>query len=239
MRLEVLPTLETITRSKVENKTCIVIDVFRATSTMVTAIYNGCGRIIPSATIEKTRELARDLGPEVLTGGERKGRPIAGFNLGNSPREYNKETIAGKTVVMSTTNGTRAIKMAAKYDSPVLIGSMLNARATARRACELGGDITIVCAGTMGRLSLEDTLAAGTIIREILREDSGVRLRFDHALLAYRLSLSYGDRPDKGLYEAYNAWRLTTLGKERDIHWCARLNIYPIVVQHIGGVVSG
>ncbi|TVR59823.1 MAG: 2-phosphosulfolactate phosphatase [Gemmatimonadales bacterium] len=154
--------------------TAVVIDVIRATSTMVEALANGARAIYPTVSTEEAIRLANTLGREdTLLCGERKGLKIEGFDLGNSPREYAGDTVDGKRLVMSTTNGTRAF-VAAQGAERVLAGSFLNLDAVVGRLrSEDVGEVVLVCAGKEDRFALDDALCAGLILHELAAEDDG------------------------------------------------------------------
>ncbi|HEX4266231.1 MAG TPA: 2-phosphosulfolactate phosphatase [Verrucomicrobiae bacterium] len=148
---------------------CVIFDVFRATSSMVTALANGAEAIIPVGDIPEALDIKGRM-PQVLLAGERDGVRIRAalangtdFDLGNSPREFTKEKIAGRTIVMTTTNGTRALRSCA-HAKMVLVGSFLNLRATAefvsRAAVE---NALLICSGTYEQAAYEDALGAGAL----------------------------------------------------------------------------
>jgi 2-phosphosulfolactate phosphatase len=142
--------------------TCVVFDILRATTTMITALSNGAPEIIPVSEIAEALALrAKD--PNVLLAGERGGTRIEGFDLGNSPREFTADRVSEKRIAITTTNGTRALRACA-HAAEVHVGSFLNMGAVARvlrkTACD---EVMIVCAGTAEEASLEDTLAAGAL----------------------------------------------------------------------------
>jgi len=147
--------------------TCVVFDILRATTTMVTALANGAKAIIPVAEISEAL-VSRRRQPEVLLAGERDGLRIRAaqtgsvdFDLGNSPREFTSERVAGRMVVMTTTNGTRALRACARAQS-VAIGSFLNLGATVKWIQQLKpSNLLIVCSGTVDQAAYEDVLAAG------------------------------------------------------------------------------
>jgi 2-phosphosulfolactate phosphatase len=149
--------------------TCVVFDVFRATSSMVTALANGAEAILPVAEIPEALERRR-ADPSILLAGERNGLRIGAnltggvdFDLGNSPREFTRQKVAGRTIVMTTTNGTRALRACAGAKR-VLIASFLNLQATADRvAAEAPEELRIICAGTFDETALEDVLGAGAL----------------------------------------------------------------------------
>jgi len=148
---------------------CVVFDVLRATSSMMAALGNGAAAIIPVADIPEALGI-RKRKPEVLLAGEREGRRIEAdltgsiaFDLGNSPREFTKEKVSGKTIVMSTTNGTRALRACAQARM-VVVGSFLNLRATAAFIeKQNAADLLLVCSGTFDQAAYEDILGAGAL----------------------------------------------------------------------------
>jgi len=139
----------------------VVIDVLRASTTIVHALTHGCEAVIPCGEIDEARAIAEGL-PRgtALLGGERRGEPISGFDLGNSPGDYTADACRGKTLVMTTTNGTRAL-LASLEAEAVLIGAFVNFAATVQRLIHEARPIHLVCAGTDGRVSYEDSLLAG------------------------------------------------------------------------------
>jgi 2-phosphosulfolactate phosphatase len=159
-------------------KTVVVIDVLRATTTIIHALAAGAKEVIPLLEVEEARELAAKLPGRVVLGGERGGKQIEGFDLGNSPREYTPDAVGGKTLVFTTTNGTRAM-LRCRQARRILIAGFVNFSAVCR---ELGDEdqIEIVCAGTDGHVTREDTLLAGAIVEECscshaLRGNSSLR----------------------------------------------------------------
>jgi 2-phosphosulfolactate phosphatase len=153
--------------------TCVVFDILRATTSMVTALAAGAEAIIPVANIPEALAI-RDERPDVLLAGERNGLRIRAdqtgsvdFDLGNSPREFSAERVQGRTIVMTTTNGTRALR-ACENARAVLIGSFLNLRATINWLRENGPEhVILICGGTYEEPALEDTLAAGAVCERI------------------------------------------------------------------------
>ncbi len=150
----------------------VVVDVLRATTVMVHALAAGCEAVIPCAEIDEARETAAGL-PAALLVGERQGLPIPGFDLGNSPADFTEEVCQGKTLVMTTTNGTRAI-LASLEAERVYIASFGNLRATSTELSvqflkkDHKHPVHIICAGTDGHISLEDSLLAGALAAQIV-----------------------------------------------------------------------
>jgi 2-phosphosulfolactate phosphatase len=166
----------------------VVIDVLRASTTMITALAHGAAGILPVADVNEATRLAAELGQRAVLGGERGGLRIQGFDLGNSPREYTAERVAGRTVVITTTNGTAALH-ASRDAAEIVVGAMVNRTAVAEAVRRLAGDrgvVHLVCAGTDGVVSAEDVLAAGAILDaaatdghdDVLDEAAGEALAF-------------------------------------------------------------
>ena len=172
--------------------TCVVFDILRATTSMITALAAGAEAVIPVANIPEALAI-KDERPDVLLAGERNGFRIRAeqtgsidFDLGNSPREFSAERVQGKTIVMTTTNGTRAIR-ACENARAVLIGSFLNLRATVNWLRDSGpGHLILVCGGTYEEAALEDTLATGAVCERIWPQYAGGHVS-DSAEIARRL----------------------------------------------------
>ncbi|MEX2464977.1 MAG: 2-phosphosulfolactate phosphatase [Gaiellaceae bacterium] len=201
--------------------TAIVVDVLRATSTIVQALDAGYRRVFCCAEVEEARALRESLDDAVLAG-ERLGEAIPGFDLGNSPREFARPL--GEQLVLTTTNGTRAVVSAAAACDEVLIGSLLNLDAVAVGAAELAGDVTVVCAGVDGVFSLDDAYCAGRIV-EALGGD-----RTDAAEAAVRVARSF-PTAEEGLRAAQNPRQE---GLDEDIAWCAQENVCAVVPRFLG-----
>lgn len=206
--------------------TGIVIDVIRATSTICQALSAGYRRVFCAAEVEEARALRDALGEGVL-GGERNAVRVPGFDLGNSPREYLEP--AAETLILSTTNGTRAVVAAAQRCERVLIASLLNVSAVVEAAREHGDDVLVVCAGVQGTPNLDDTYVAGRIA-ELLGW-----VRTDAADVAARLVSTWSG--------AEEAFRASKSGRnlmenapelEPDIAFCARESVLDVVPRLVG-----
>lgn len=201
--------------------TGVVIDVIRATSTICQALASGYERVFCVAEVDEARALREQLGTGVL-GGERKAVRIDGFDLGNSPREYLEP--AGETLVLSTTNGTRAVVAAAQRCERVYIASLLNVAAVVDASRKADEDVVVVCAGVQGTLALDDAFVAGRIV-ELLGWE-----RTDAAVAAARLASTWAG--------AEEAFRASKSGRnlmenapelEKDIPFCARESVLEVV----------
>jgi 2-phosphosulfolactate phosphatase len=195
--------------------TAIVVDVLRATSTIAQALASGYRRVLCCAEVEEAFELRERFGDAVLAG-ERKAVAIPGFELGNSPREFTEPL--GETLILTTTNGTRAILAAAVSAETVLVGSLLNLEAVAAAARE-EVDVEIVCAGLQGRFTIDDAYCAGRVA-ELL----GGQLS-DAAQAAVRIARSFPDAA-AGLNASENPEH-ARLGD--DVAWCARESVLDVV----------
>ena len=210
--------------------TAIVVDVLRATSTIAQALAAGHPRVLSCAGVEEARSLARDEGG--LLAGERRCVRIPGFDRGNSPQEF---TGAGDgTVILTTTNGTRALVSAAEACRWVLAGSLLNLEAVTAAAREAGEDVVVVCAGVLGAFALDDAYCAGRIGESLGGEPT------DAAVAAVRLRRAFASG-EEGLRASQSARNLLAAGLESDISFCAResvLDVVPRVVATRGASVE-
>ena len=205
----------------------VVVDVLRATSTITQALEAGYRRVLCCEGVEEARDL-RDARGEGVLGGERLAVIIPGFDLGNSPSEYLAPR--GETVILTTTNGTRAIVAAATRCGRVLAGSLLNLEAVTAAAKEAGEDVTIVCAGREGGFVLDDAYCAGRMV-ELLGGE-----RTDSAEAAARLARSFVCA-EEGLAASSSAENLRVNGLAVDIAWCARESVCS-VVPRLAGIVG-
>ena len=170
MRIDVFFTPLGLNAGDLTGRGVVVIDVLRATTTVITALANGAKAVIPAATSEEAVRLASNLEKDgVVLAGERKSVKIEGFALGNSPREMTAAAVGGKTVVLATTNGTPAL-IAAQGGDPVLVGAPANFKALAGRASEVlarRGELVIICAGREKQFAVEDAYTAGRLLKAL------------------------------------------------------------------------
>ncbi len=237
MSLEVLFTpaeFAALASRDLRETVCVVFDVLRATSTFATALHNGATAIIPVAEISEALEIKKSR-PEVLLGGERDGVHISAdgidFDLGNSPREYTRTKVLGKTIVSTTTNGTRALRACAGAEI-VLAASFLNLGATAeflRR--KMFADILLVCAGTRENAALEDTLAAGALC-EMLSGGFAARTNSVSVETARRAYAQAKSNLSGAMRDSENARRLlANPGLRDDVAFCLQRDTCPLVAR--------
>jgi 2-phosphosulfolactate phosphatase len=220
-----------------EGRVALVVDVFRATSMVVAAFGAGCARVIPVANEAAARERAAAMAPSpVLLAGERGGDPIEGFDLSNSPLDCTPERVGGRTLILTTTNGTRAMLKAAEATAAAL-AALTNAGAAARWAAARRRDVTVLCAGEQGRFSLEDTVCAGLLVRGLLAVDPEARLS-DAARAAHCLGLVYGTQPDRLKQDAAWARQLHRRGRAADLEACVHIDTVSVVPEITAGVVT-
>lgn len=217
----------------------IIVDVLRCTSTIVTALANGAKGIIPVKSLREARRIHSE-NPGYLLAGERGGLKPPGFDLGNSPLEYTREKVSGKTIILTTTSGTKALENS-KGARHVLVGSFLNASAVAREALSIalgeGIDICVVQSGTNGRFSLEDFICAGAIISNLI--GAHVRLS-DSARAAYLGYKRVENNLYAGIMESEHSRRLVELGFVGDIKFSCQMNLFPLAPLYDGrAVVAG
>jgi 2-phosphosulfolactate phosphatase len=206
--------------------TGVVVDVIRATSTICQALASGYERVLCTAEVEEARALREELGHGVL-GGERGNVPPPGFDLGNSPREY-VEARDGP-LILTTTNGTRAILAAATRCERVLVGSLLNLAALVSAARAGGADVLVVCAGVQGELALDDAFVAGRIVQALDAE------RTDAAEVAARLATTWSG-PEEALRASKSGHNLLENAPElaADLAFCARESVLDVVPRFVG-----
>jgi 2-phosphosulfolactate phosphatase len=198
----------------------IVVDVIRATSTIAQALAAGYERVLCCAEIEEARALRAEL-PNSLVGGERKAVRIEGFDVGASPREFLEAR--AETLILTTTNGTRAILETAKHCDDVVLGSLLNLDAVA--AAVGGRDAVVACAGFQGAFALDDAYCAGRIVQLVKGSRTDAAIGSELIARAFPTAL-----------EAFNARTYGPPGLEEDIAFCARENLLDVVPRLVGMV---
>ncbi len=217
-----------------QGKSVVVIDALRATSTMITAFENGCAAFIPVATLSAARKIVKEH-PEYLLAGEREALPPEGFQFGNSPRDYRPAKVKGKVIVISTTNGTRALVSARKGEE-VFIGSFLNLSFLAQRLLEKKRDVLIACAGEKDLFCLEDTVCGGAIVDRL--EQTGVSIvKSDAAQAAKLIYEYYEENIYEMLIECEWGQYLESIGLGKDVHICARMDSSRLVPVYREGKI--
>ncbi len=222
-------TPDRLTPALLTESVAVVIDVLRATTTMIHALAAGCCAVWPIEEVEEARRRADGMrAGRVLLGGERDGVPPTGFDLGNSPREYTCARCKGTTLVLTTTNGTRALLRAAGA-ARTLIAGFVNYSAVCEQLSSEARPIDIVCAGYHGEVALEDALLAGALV-EFLCEQGPVVLN-DAARLAWDCFEHHGRVLDGALEISAGGVHLRSLGYDDDIRAAARVDQFAVVPE--------
>jgi 2-phosphosulfolactate phosphatase len=235
MRANVLFSPVTADELFFTGKTVIVIDVLRASTTIVTALQNGAKEVVPVATVEFGVKISGGMfGGQTLLGGERNTRKVEGFALGNSPLEYTPEIVSGKTIILYTTNGSKAI-VKAKFSGNLFICSYMNLSAVADHILKNGEDFEILCAGNSNTFSLEDSVCAGRLIHEIMNRKEEIIIT-DTAKVSVSLNKSFGINPLKMLSETEHGKLLLQNGFEEDLKYTAAVdtsNVIPYLAMNV------
>lgn len=231
MNIDVAFTPDEVTPSDLVHSVVVVIDVLRATSTIVEALANGARMVVPVPGTDEAVRIAQNIGRgDVLLCGERRSRPIEGFDLGNSPREFTADRVGGKTLVMTTTNGTPALALSASARR-TLIASFLNLDAVADAIVADGGPAVIMGAGRERRFALEDAVCAGALVNRVSSRLAEPPTLNDTAIAAARLA----EAEEADLVDLL---RNTAAGRQLidaelgdDIPFCAMVNRHAIVPE--------
>lgn len=217
-----------IERAPLDERQIVVVDVLRTCSSIATALRNGAAKIIPVETVEEATRLAATLDAKSrLLCGEREGRKVSGFDLGNSPREYTRERVDGATLVFASTNASPLMAGVLGGREQILLG-YVNVTAVAKAVGAGESDVTIVCAGRNGRFSLEDAACAGALIHRLTRAKGNVELN-DAAGVARDYHREHGESPEAILRLSEHGRYLIELGFEEDIPLCAAVDSVPVV----------
>jgi len=224
------PEIDLLPQAFLAETVCVVFDVLRATSSMVTALEHGAAAIHPVLSIDEALVLKARY-PDALLGGERFGNKIDGFDIGNSPSEY--RGLAGRRIITTTTNGTVALRACEKAER-VLVGALLNIDALLARLKKLAPEkVMLVCAGTFRELALEDVVAAGAICANL----PGAALS-DAAVIAMTAFRRYENDLLPGLKDSRNGRALIAAGREGDVGWSAQRSIYDAVGEMKSGIIT-
>jgi 2-phosphosulfolactate phosphatase len=228
MKIEVFLTPSGIEETAFSDKIVVVIDVLRASTTMITALENGAREIIPVAEVEDALMVAASLFSErPLLSGERQGKVIQGFDLGNSPEEFAPNVVSDKSLVFCTTNGTKAI-VKAKNAKVLVICGFINISVVKEfilKAENLEHNLAIVCAGKENRFSLEDTLCAGLLVDKLLTDKKGQAFTLsDGAAAARILYEKYRGNEFAALRDSEHGKYLSMIGFGKDIEIASRID---------------
>jgi 2-phosphosulfolactate phosphatase len=232
VKLDVFMSPNEMVAADTQGRVVAVIDVLRASTSIATALDNGAKSVIPADSadevITRSKQFERS---QVRLAGERRMLAIPGFDMGNSPVEFVSEAVAGCTVLISTTNGTRAL-LGVQGARDIVIASYVNLSAVTamlRTAVRSDLDISIVCAGTEGHFSLEDAACAGRYVRALTNKSSSALVQNDAAQACALIDRKYGDNITKIFKDSSHGKALAEAGFGDDLVACAALDSHPVV----------
>ena len=231
-----LPTIETcfspsmLHLYSIENKIVVIIDIFRATSTIAAALHNGAKEIIPIDSVQKCIDMGIE-NPAAITAGERDGKVAPGLQHGNSPLEYPSEFIKDKTLLLTTTNGTRLLYMCTKADE-IITGSFLNLEAVCQYLISQKKDVLLACASWKDRYNLEDSLFAGAVYSQVKKH---FNMNCDSTRAAHHLySLAKNDLYSF-IQDSAHFIRLSAFNLQYDMEYCCKINEHNVLVKFVDG----
>ena len=225
-------TLNRMNEDQLRGKRVVVIDVLRTCTTIATAMANGCREIIPAESVEAASALATDIDRKsVFLCGEREGKLIDGFDLGNSPREYKEKVIKDTNIVFVSTNGSAAL-VKSRFAAVTVVCAFVNVTAVTEYLLRDGGDLHILCAGNQGRFALEDAVCSGMLLAGLQsRLEENIKLN-DSAVAAEVLFKKYAKRIKALLRNSDHGRYLTAIEFGKDLPVCAdvdALNVVPVM----------
>jgi len=235
--IDIIPTPEMVLNTELSGKLAVVVDILRASSTITTALANGARSVIPVLTpedafkaYEQEIETTNDEG--VLLCGERHGKAVKGFHLGNSPTEYLPETVSGKRLIFTTTNGTRALNACSDADE-LLVGSFLNSGILCKYLAQAKRDIIIVCSGKQGNVCIEDLVFAGLCATRLKPHTTLT----DATMIASLLYEHYRGNTPEMLRSCEHGRFLASIGLATDLDCCAQLDVVDTIPVSRGGKI--
>lgn len=220
----------------IENSIVVIIDVFRATSTICTALYNGALKVIPVDDVAKCIAIGNAT-PNSITAGERDGKVIEGLQYGNSPTEYPRTFIENKTLVLTTTNGTKLLSMALQQNADTVItGSFPNISAVCDYLVAQNKNVFLGCSAWKDRFNLEDTLFAGAVIEEI---KNNFKIYCDSSLMANDMYNLHKNDMFNFIRKTTHWHRLSQYGLDKDLEYCVTPNVANVLpIYHNGALVT-
>ncbi|HEY3064492.1 MAG TPA: 2-phosphosulfolactate phosphatase [Methylomirabilota bacterium] len=239
VRIDVTPTAEAVDPDSLVAATVLIVDVLRASTTMTAALAGGAAAIVPVPDAEEARRRRAAAG-DVLLAGERRGNTIDGFDLGNSPVEFAAAPVRGKTVIFTTSNGTRAL-LAARGAAAVGVAALVNLTAASAWALAPARDVSVICAGERGAPSLEDLVCAGLLVERMKAAEPGAQLS-SSAVEAARAARPYAKHVARLRMASSWARHLVRSGRGGDVDACLALDtttIVPVYLPNVDKVVCG
>ena len=229
MNIRLFLTAVPLARANLDNTTVIVVDVLRSSTSICAALIAGAKGVIPTAGPGEAGDMWAKIGSDMaILAGERGGVKIENFKLGNSPTEFTSETVGGKYVVMTTTNGTGIFAKAAGAH-PILSGALVNISAVSKRVADEDQDVLIVCSGQEGGFSIEDTLCGGMLIHQLATVHKKKVMLDDAASLAQLLYRSNQTAIAKAIAQGEHGHYLSTIGFKGDVEIATEIDSKSVV----------
>jgi 2-phosphosulfolactate phosphatase len=230
-----------------KDKNVVIIDVLRATTTILTALVNGAKEVIPAENPTTAARISKGRGKNALLCGERGGKKVEGFDLGNSPFEYQESKIKDKTLVFSTTNGSVTI-VKSRFAKNSVLASFLNISAIVEYIKQLNEDIILICSGKINNFCLEDYVCAGMILRMLIKNKTeDLNYYFEDAEIAAKLiakyyGMEFGKPSVQKIQEMYKLSEhgkfLESLGFESDLEYCSGIDSFNKIPMYKNGVIK-
>ncbi|MTI87403.1 MAG: 2-phosphosulfolactate phosphatase [Balneolaceae bacterium] len=235
--VDVFFSVQSFSEEAIRGKTAIIIDILRASSSIVTAISNGAKKVIAVEDMSDAVKIAHTMDPnDYLLCGEKNGVKIEGYQLGNSPLEYSREVVEGRTLILNTTNGTKAIKKSTLAQQ-IYVGAFLNQKSILDVMKQVDNEIVLVCSGWEGRLALEDTLFAGSLVYHLFNGKLPDTAK-DGAKVAFGLYEKFGDDLAGAIRGSDHAKRLSELVPEGDVPFCCDVDKFNVLPGMKDGILT-
>lgn len=235
--IDVFFSVQAFQEEDLRGKSAVIIDILRATSSMTTAISNGAKKVIPVEDMSDASKIAHTMDSnDYLLCGEKNGVKIEGYHLGNSPLEYTPEVIQDKTLIFNTTNGTKAIKKATLANR-IYLGAFLNQQSVLNALTQHDDEVVLICSGWRGRLALEDTLFAGSLLYHLFDGNLPQQTK-DGAKVAFGLYEKFKDQIVETISGSDHASRLKKLVPENDIPFCCQVNKFDVLPGMRDGLIT-
>ncbi len=245
MKIDVFFTPAGLDEQAIRDKSVVFIDVLRTSSSIIAALENGAKEVIPVNEVEKALQMASNLAKgQARLCGERNGQIIEGFDLGNSPEEYTKEKVSGKSIVLSTSNGVITLNKAKEAKIRELVVASFSNISIVKEFIlkpeNIENDLAIVCAGKSNRFSMEDVICAGLLIEKIVldKKSEFSYVLSDTAKAARMLFEQYRGNEKNALMESEHGKFLTSIGFENDVENCSKIDLYQILPRLENGVIK-
>src|SRR5699024_6156876 len=236
-KVDVFISSQSFQEEDLRDKTVVIIDVLRASSTIATALDHGAKGVISVADMSDASKISQNLDSSYyLLCGEKDGVKIEGYDLGNSPLDYTSEAVESKTIILNTTNGTKAIKRSG-LARQIVIGSFLNLQAIVEHLAATDVDVALVCAGWRGSRALEDLLCAGNIIADLANGEPQ-RAMQDGAKVAFGIYEKFGDDIEQVIRTSDYALRLQGVVSDKDLSYCCQRNSKEVLPVMKEGIIS-